>query len=260
MQALTRNEARLLAAVLALALLAALAPALPQPAHYHAFAERRAWLGIPHALDVLSNLPFILAGGAGLVLLLRVPSDRLERSSRALATLSFLGLLFTALCSAWYHWQPDDAGLAVDRLGMAVAFAGLLGLAAAGRISARAGIALALAVLLLAPLTVWVCARSGNVLPWALLQGGGMALLGVSAVLPARPGTLAVRWGVLILLYALAKALELADHSVYALSAHLVSGHSLKHLLSALAVWPVLASVMALGQNAANRAALPSQK
>ena len=41
------------------------------------------------------------------------------------------GLVLTALCSAIYHWEPDNAGLGLDRLGMAVAFAGLLGLAAA---------------------------------------------------------------------------------------------------------------------------------
>jgi hypothetical protein len=32
--------------------------------------------------------------------------------------LFFTGLLLTAAASSWYHWQPDDAGLAVDRCGM----------------------------------------------------------------------------------------------------------------------------------------------
>jgi 1-acyl-sn-glycerol-3-phosphate acyltransferase len=48
-----------------------------------------------------------------------------------------------------HHWQPNDAALIFDRLGMVVAFAGLTGLAAANRVSARAGRLLGLAVLLL---------------------------------------------------------------------------------------------------------------
>jgi len=250
MKTLTPREARLLLAALALLLLAVLAPPLAQPGYYHHFADQRSWRGIPHPLDVLSNLPFALLGAAGLVLLRRVPAQRLARATRALTALSFAGLLCTAACSAWYHWRPDDAGLAVDRLGMTVAFAGLLGLATADRLSARAGVGVALAVLLLGPLSVWVCAVSGNVLPWALLQGGGMVLLLALAFLPPVPGALAIRWGSVIGLYALAKAFELGDHLVYDASAQLVSGHSLKHVLAALAAWPILGAVRALGQNA----------
>ena len=47
--------------------LALLMPGMAQPEHYHAFADRRGWLGLPHAADVLSNLGFVLAGLAGMV-------------------------------------------------------------------------------------------------------------------------------------------------------------------------------------------------
>ncbi|HYP70910.1 MAG TPA: hypothetical protein VEP93_08480, partial [Variovorax sp.] len=43
--------------------------------------------------------------------------------------------------------------------------------------------------------------------------------------------------------YALAKVLEMADGAVYELTLHLVSGHSLKHVVAALAALPVLAAV-----------------
>jgi hypothetical protein len=51
--------------------LALLMPGMAQPEHYHAFADRRGWLGLPHAADVLSNLGFVLAGLAGWVALWR---------------------------------------------------------------------------------------------------------------------------------------------------------------------------------------------
>jgi hypothetical protein len=39
---------------------------IPQPATYHAFADTRMLLRIPNALNVLSNVPFLFVGLAGL--------------------------------------------------------------------------------------------------------------------------------------------------------------------------------------------------
>lgn len=247
-------ETLLLIACLALALLACFAPPLAQPAHYHAFADQRSWRGVPFAMDVSSNLAFAVFGLAGLGRLWRRPATVPDSAQRPLAALFFAGLLLTAACSAWYHWQPDDAGLAVDRCGMVVAFAGLLGLAVAGRISGRAGVLLALSLLVLGPLSVWVWAASGNVLPWGVLQFGSMALLLGLAWLKPLPGALAVRWGMVILVYAAAKMLELADQALFTLAGQLISGHSLKHVVAALAAWPVISALGRLGQNAAGSA------
>ena len=69
---LTRNEALMLAVCLALTALAVFGPHLANPPHAHDFADQRALWGIPHALDVLSNLPFAIAGWWGLATLRRV--------------------------------------------------------------------------------------------------------------------------------------------------------------------------------------------
>lgn len=248
---ISRAEATLLCAVLLLGLLAVFAPSLAQDPHFHDFADQRSWLGIPCALDVLSNLPFALFGAWGLHVLGRVP--QLDATQRRLAALFFGGLLLTALCSAWYHWAPDNAGLAVDRLGMTVAFAGLLGLGVASHVSARAGQCFAVTVLLCGPLSVWVWAASGNLLPWALLQGGGLVLLLVLAFLRPLPGALAVRWGLVVAIYAVAKALEQYDAVVFAATGEFISGHSLKHGVAAFAAWPVIKAMQLLGQNAIQR-------
>jgi len=245
---ITRAEAWLLCAVLALSLLAAFGSPLAQAPHFHDFADQRHLFGIPCALDVLSNLPFALFGAWGLRVLGRVP--QLDATRHRLATLFFAGLLLTALCSAGYHWAPDDAGLAVDRLGMTVAFAGLLGLGVASHVSARAGQCFAWAVLLCGPLSVWVWSASGNLLPWAVLQGGGLVLLLVLALLRPLPGAPAVRWGLVIAIYVAAKALEQYDAAVFGLTGQLVSGHSLKHGVAAFAAWPVISALHLLGQNA----------
>jgi hypothetical protein len=239
--ALSRVESTLLMALAIAVLVACFGPAVAQHAHYHAFADQRTGWGVPFAMDVLSNLPFAVAGVWGLVALRRFQPG----AQPALAALFFTGLLITAACSSFYHWQPDNAGLAIDRLGMVVAFAGLLGLAVADRISARAGLATAATVLALGPLAVMVWATSGNLLPWVVLQGGGMLLIGLLAAHRSTAKPIAGGWGIplvaVIALYALAKVLELSDHSVFEFTRGLVSGHSLKHAVAALAAWPVIA-------------------
>lgn len=239
----TRSETALLLATLLAVLVACMGPFVAQHAHYHAFADQRAWPSLPYAMDVWSNVPFALGGVWGLVALQRLWLPSESRTQQALAALFFVGLLCTALCSSVYHWNPDNAGLALDRLGMVVAFAGLLGLATADRVSARAGLVIAGLVLLLGPLAVLAWAGTGNLLAWVVLQGGGMVLVVVLAMRRPVKGA----WGLPLLsvmaIYTLAKLLELEDHTVFAWTQGLVSGHSLKHVAAALAAWPVI-SVM----------------
>lgn len=252
LDAAARRRERMLAGLLLLMLVGALVgPALAQPSHYHEFADQRSWGMLPHAMDVLSNLPFALWGVAGLWALLRAMRvQAVSGAAAGLAALFFGGLMVTAMVSSAYHFQPGDAGLAWDRGGMVFAFAGLLGLAALRAVSARAGVALALAVLALGPLSVYSWSLSGNVLPWAVLQLGGMLLVVWFAWLPpVRSGrawpVLPVRWMVVIAIYALAKLLELGDHAVYEWTGHLVSGHSLKHVVASFAAWPVVSALLA---------------
>ena len=238
-----RLETALLAGAAVLIALACFGPFVGQPADHHHFADGRTLLGIPHAMDVLSNLPFALWAALGAWGLLGLTPGALSLSQRCCAALFFAGLLATTAGSSFYHWQPDDAGLAIDRLGMVLAFAGLLGLAVAGRIGARAGALTALAMLVFGPISIWVWASSGNVLPWAVAQFGGMLLVLALLALKPLPGALHVRLGLVIFFYALAKLFELADHQVYAWSGQLLSGHTLKHVLASLAAWPVLSAL-----------------
>ena len=242
---LSKSEALLLAACAALFALACFGPFVSQAADYHSFADQRELWGVPYAMDVVSNLPFALAGIAGLVALGQLPDRSLANVTRAMAALFFGGLVITAAASSWYHWRPDDAGLAVDRIGMAIAFAGLLGLAAATRISDRAGAALGLALLVAAPLAVQAWSVTGNLLPWAALQSGGMLFVLVAAVMPRRSAALDIRWAWVILAYGVAKVLEANDHEVYQVTGEFISGHTLKHVVAALAAYPVIAALRA---------------
>ena len=225
--------------------LACVLPAWMQPEHYHAFADQRSWDGLPHVGDVLSNLGFLLAALAGGWLLLRADAQQLSPAARGLSALFFVGLACSALGSAYYHWAPVDASLAWDRLGMSVAFAGLLGLAVQTRLDDVSGWLTTAVVLVAAPLSVAVWTHSGNLLPWALLQGGGMLAVVWLTFVPVRKSALPVALGWVIVWYGLAKLLELSDLDIFVATSGWVSGHSLKHWVAAAAAWPVLQALYA---------------
>ena len=252
----TRERALALAAGMLL-LAALLGPALPTPAAFASvFADTRAWGRLPNAMDVLSNLPFALLGLIGLRRLQRIDAalNRAQSrhwrargsatvNARDCAWLFFAGLIVTAIGSVLFHLHPDAHSLAADRAGMTVAFAGLIGMALCERVSQRSGWPAAWLVLLAGLAAVEVCRQSGNVLPWALVQFGGMALLVVLAFLAPLRGTLGLRLGWVIAIYALAKLFELGDQAIYQASGQLISGHTLKHLTAACAALPVLQSL-----------------
>lgn len=244
-------ERRLGTLVLLLVLLACLAPPLAQSHGYHAFADTHTRWGLPHAFNVLSNLPFALVGAALLAPRGSLLRTRAGAAEAAMLRLTGIGLLLTALGSSWYHGAPDDGRLVADRLAMGIAFAGLLGLAGC-RVSARAGLALAAVVLASGPAAVQAWSGAGNLTPWAVLQAGGLLVLALLAAY--RPqAALPVRWWLLIAGYGLAKLLELGDHALWTASGEAISGHSLKHVVAALSVLPVLSALRLRrgpGQNA----------
>jgi hypothetical protein len=245
--ALRPAEWVLAATALLFIVLALLLPVMHLPAGYHDVADQRTWFGIPHAMDVLSNLPFALIGFWGFVWLRRVPVGRIGATQRRLAGMFFAGLLLTTFSSSFYHWSPNNTGLCVDRLGMSLAFAGLLGLATADRISARAGMALAMLLLLAAPVAALWDDWTGNMTPWAVVQGGCLLLLAALALRRPLMGALGFSIGAVIIFYVLAKALESSDAWVFALTNGLFSGHSGKHIMAALAGWPVVRALQAAG-------------
>jgi hypothetical protein len=107
----SRGERNLLLAVFAaFAIWVFLPPVLQDPA-YHAFADQRAWLGIPGAADVISNVPFLLVGAFGLARLASARRRKFGPATEASLWCAAVGFVCTAAGSMWYHLDPDDARL-----------------------------------------------------------------------------------------------------------------------------------------------------
>lgn len=228
--------------VLASAVVFSLAP-IPQDPAYHTFADRLALFGIPNFWNVASNLPFLAVGAYGLYTLPRLQPQ--------LATSSYLvfclGGMLVGFGSAFYHYAPGNDALTWDRLPMTIAFMGLFSIVIEDRVSTVLGRRL------LWPL---VFAGVASVLywDWTELQGrGDLRAYGLVQFLPmlliplllitGKCRGLRVAWLLATLgTYGLAKLAEQFDGAIYAANG-LISGHSLKHVLGALAVfWAVRAT------------------
>ena len=206
---------------------------IAQFAGYHDFADQHSVAGIAHAGDVLSNLCFAA------VALWAMASLRSSLMRHAGWGLFVAGLLLTSIGSSYYHLAPDNARLVWDRLPIALSCAGLLAAARAMYVTPdhETRDALLLAICAIASVWWW---------RWTDLQGfGDLRWYLVFQVLPLllipawqamhqAPGVEHQLVGAAIALYALAKLAELCDHQLQAVL-QVVSGHTLKHCLAALA-------------------------
>jgi hypothetical protein len=222
-----------------LLLIAVLAPPVVLPDHYHQFIDSRAWWGIPNAMDVLSNGAFAAVGAWCISRLSHADRRAIAQTPvlYAAALIVGMGLWFTSVGSGIFHWQPNTAGLALDRMAMSVIFAGLLGMAVAHHISERAGLVTMVLVLTLAPVAAAVAWFTDNATPWGVVQYGGMALLLALALVGVRSSRMALVK--VLLIYVVAKMLEMGDEAIWHITNGLVSGHPLKHLVAAVAVIPM---------------------
>jgi hypothetical protein len=227
-----------------LAILAAvLAPAMPQWLSYHNFADAREMLGVPNFLNVGSNAAFLVVGIIGLCVTLSERAQFQFNIERWPYIVFFLGVLFTAAGSGYYHLAPDNARLFWDRLPMTVAFMGLISSQIVDRISIRAGIALLLPMLLVGAASVlyWRMTENagvGNVMPYGILQGYAVVvLLAMTVLMPSRYTQGKYLYWVFAW-YLVSKLFETFDQRVF-LVGHVVSGHTLKHLAAAASGIPV---------------------
>jgi hypothetical protein len=219
-------------------------PPIPQPLWYHDFADQRPLLGVPHLMNVVSNLPFVIVGVWGLVYLGKSRRDAAP-IERLPYWVFFAGLVLTGIGSAYYHADPNNDRLVWDRMPLTVTFMALVTAVLAERFDAR------LAGWLLAPLIVcgvasvlywhWTEARgAGDLRPYLIVQFLPLVILPIVLLLFRSRYTGTGELWASLGCYGIAKLLEMLDRVVY-IAGGIVSGHTLKHLVAAIGAWFVLA-------------------
>ena len=216
---------------------------------YNHFADTRPFLGVPYFLDVVSNLPYLVVGLAGLDFLRRSHDPRFKAafadpSEAWHYRVFFIGVALISFGSAYYHLAPGDNRLVWDRLPMTITFMSWLAATIGERIDRSAG-------LRLLPISVGLGIYS--IVYWHVteLRGSGdlrvyidvqylsiLAIPLLSVLFPSR-STRSKTVFVVFAVYLAAKLFELLDAQIYAIG-HVVSGHTLKHLTAAAAAYLIL--------------------
>lgn len=227
-------------------------PRIPQDQAYHGFADTRRILGIPNFWNVVTNLPFLLVGLFGFAAFPRnawiagVPGLRLA------SKIFLAGTILVGLGSAYYHYAPSNISLVWDRLPMTISFIAFFVIVMGDSISPTCVEKLIWPLVLLGVGSVgyWYATElrgAGDLRPYALVQFLPAALLPLILVLfgtnHLRVGFL---WGTLVM-YALAKVVEHFDKAIYDATA-VISGHSIKHLLAAMAAFSVVLAFRPTGR------------
>ena len=218
---------------------------IPQDPAYHLFADTRTIAGLANFWNVVSNLPFLAVGVFGLW---RLPLLT-QAESRSGYLLLCASVTLVGLGSAYYHHAPSNASLLWDRLPMTVAFMALFAMLLGERVITRYKQAWPWSLVLLgigaALYWSWTESRGvGDLRPYAVVQFLPVILMPLILLLFSsrylgNPLLLCA-----FALYFAAKALEHFDKPMQSLTG-IVSGHSLKHVVAAVAVLCIILSVPA---------------
>ena len=217
-----------------------LLPPIPQDAAYHQFADKHSYCGISNFWNVLSNLPFLLIGLLGAWDIVRGRLAILPEFRVGYLTF-FIGVGLVGPGSAYYHLTPGNASLLWDRLPMTIAFMALFTLVIAEYLSVPAAQRLLWPMVFIGIFSVfyWYVTESkghGDLRPYAVVQFLPMLLMPLILLFfqPTFSGE-AYLWA-MIGAYAGAKLTESLDEPIFRLF-HVISGHSIKHLLAALGAY-----------------------
>lgn len=227
---------------------------ISQDPEYHRFADTRSFWGIPNFNDVTSNLGFILVGALGIWLVMGRRRSTIFDDRRDVwpYAVFFVGVALVSAGSAYYHWAPSNERLLWDRLPMSIAFMAFCAAIVADRIDARAGDSWVLLILIavgISSVVYWDWTESlgrGDLRFYGLVQFYPMIAVPIVCWLfPEHRYTSGIFIFWLVAWYGLSKLMEHFDDEIFEFSGHVVSGHSLKHLVAAGATLVVLRMLLA---------------
>lgn len=218
---------------------------IAQDCNYHNFADEREIFSVANFWNVISNLPYLLIGIYALYKLLYVNSLNVIVESKLAYVVFFLGVSLVGFGSAYYHLNPNNETLLWDRLPMTIAFMALFSFVISEFVSLRLGKNLLFPLLFIGLFSVvyWFLGElrgEGDLRFYALVQFLPMLIMPIFFLFFRATFSLVKGYWLLLLYYLIAKIFEHYDAEIYHLLGEFISGHTLKHLMSALGVYILL--------------------
>lgn len=204
-------------------------PLIIQDPSYHNFTDTRSFLGIPNAMDVLSNIFFLIVGVLGLK---EIAGQKLLETKRSWLWF-FISIILVAPGSAYYHWSPDNATLVWDRLPMSMGFMALYIILLSEHYSLKFERFLPLALFIgLFSVLTWVVTSDLRFYFW--IQFSSFVTIPIILLLFPSLYTKKSYYFIALVIYGAAKWAEVKDREIFLGTNEAFSGHSLKHVLAAL--------------------------
>jgi hypothetical protein len=213
---------------------------IPQNLAYHDFADQRTFFGISNFLNVITNLPFGIIGIIGLSLIKDIKNNELKW----IAIILFSNFLVLMLGSGYYHLQPNNTTLILDRIPISII---IMSFVALNIFAVRRGkgyltlIALNLAGIL--STIYWAVTEyygAGDLRWYALVQFFPIIVIPLICYLYKPPTNPTKEITLIILFFCLAKVTEKYDEEIFYFLHNIISGHSLKHLFISVAGFEII--------------------
>jgi len=215
------------------------------PPRYLVLADQQTWLGVPNAWNVLSNLVFIFVGAYALRnlhqnrILFNNPKEKL------FYVIFFISVFFVGFLSGYYHWAPSNFPLMWDRLPIAIATMTFVSAIIGERINLPFARFMLWPLLILAAFSVvyWYLTieqgREDLRLYTFILVFVPIILVPLILLMFKSPYTQVKYLWLALITFLLARIFEGFDLATYHFTGHIISGHTLKHLLLGLSCFLV---------------------
>ncbi len=209
-----------------------ISPIRQDPA-FHNFADGREIAFIPNFMNVISNLPFMLLGAAGIWMIKKSRPNGALEELRTSCIVFFVGIFFTGIGSAFYHLNPNSSTLIWDRLPMTVSFMSLFSFLMGTIISVKLGKKILWPLIGFGILSVCFWNIYDDLRIYALVQFLPMLLMPLILILFKDNLDFKKYFWLMMLFYGVAKVFEALDTETYS-ALGIISGHSIKHLFAGL--------------------------
>ena len=209
---------------------------IAQSISYHNFTDSQSVFNIPNFNNVISNLGFILLSCFGFT--------KVKTTNKKSSLLYFLlgGIFLTGVGSGYYHWNPNNATLVFDRLPMVIVFMTFFTFILVNYITKngyKTYFTLLLAIGIMSVL-YWSYTESleiGDLRPYIIVQFLPLLLIPIILLLFKQKNKNTYYIFPVLAFYTLAKLSENFDDFIYTATGEIISGHTIKHFLAAIAAY-----------------------
>jgi hypothetical protein len=242
------SSAFLVSTVILIFIVAALTGPIHQPPNYHHFSDTRSFYRIPNFINIVSNIPLILAGCYWLYWVvhhrLNIRKFFFHQYEYRIYVLFFLAVILTGIGFAYYYYTPCNSTLFWARLPASIAMMTILAAIIAERVHLRTGLYFCIPLVLfgMASVFYWYILKVQNQgdLRWygvvCFLPGALIPL--ILYFYPTNPKSINYPISATLTL-GLAQWMDIKDEALYQLTNQTISGQSLSRIFLGVAAFLV---------------------